>query len=168
MKIYEPGQSFVYDGPMETRIEYQTNLKLDKEMSIFALCDSPEGRQALGDFYRRDIEAARRWSVPIVLNAPSYRASSAHAERMGYTAPDAIRTINRQCLELVREIRGEFADFQEKIFLTAPVGPKHAGCRGPSRRREPLWPCARLDCPTRWGSSSIAKPICSTALLPRS
>ena len=52
------GGRIVYDGPMETRIEYGTDLKLDKEMSIFALCDTEPGRQALTALYRRDIEAA--------------------------------------------------------------------------------------------------------------
>ncbi len=47
MKLFQGDQPAVYDGPMETRIEYRTDLKLDKEMSIFALCDSEPGRAAL-------------------------------------------------------------------------------------------------------------------------
>lgn len=117
----------VYDGPMETRIEYGTDLKLDKEMSIFALCDSAEGRAALTDLYRRDIEAAQTHGVTIVVNAPTYRASREHARRMGYTAPDAVAQINANCLELVGQIRDSFAAFRDNIVITAPLGPKHAG-----------------------------------------
>jgi homocysteine S-methyltransferase len=127
MQLFETIQPVVYDGPMETRIEYGTELKLDAEMSIFALCDSADGREALSALYRRDIEAARAHGVPIVLNAPTYRASPAHAARMGYNAPDAIEHINRASIDLVRNVRGASGDFARHVYLTAPVGPKHAG-----------------------------------------
>ena len=125
MKLFETVA--VYDGPMETRIEYGTDLKLDKEMSIFALCDSEAGRAALSDLYRRDIQAAQNHGVTIVLNAPTYRASREHAHRMGYDAPDAVAQINARCLELVKEIRDSFPSFRDNIVITAPLGPKHAG-----------------------------------------
>ncbi|MBT9586342.1 hypothetical protein IV102_23570 [bacterium] len=57
---------------METRIEYGTDLKLDKEMSIFALCDADPGRQALTALYRRDIEAAGPASCPHSSQCPSH------------------------------------------------------------------------------------------------
>jgi homocysteine S-methyltransferase len=120
-----PNQVYVYDGPMETRIEYGTDLKLDKEMSIFALVDSPGGRQALAGLYWADVKAAKPHGVPIILNAPTYRCSPAHAERMGYSTSDLPR-LNKACLDLVQEIRDEFAG-QVEVLLTAPVGPKHAG-----------------------------------------
>jgi homocysteine S-methyltransferase len=123
----DPHTVYVYDGPMETRIEYGTDLKLDKEMSIFALCDSPEGREVLIGLYRMDVKAALPHRVPIILNAPTYRASSAHTQRMGYTAPGEIARVNRACVELIAGIREEFQDDKELILLTAPVGPKHAG-----------------------------------------
>lgn len=127
MKLFQGDQPAVYDGPMETRIEYGTDLKLDKEMSIFALCDSEPGRAALTELYQRDIQAAQRHGVSIVLNAPTYRASREHARRMGYDGADAVAQINANCLGLVRGIRDGFAAFREQIVLTAPVGPKHAG-----------------------------------------
>lgn len=115
---------YVYDGPMETRIEYGTDLELDKEMSLFALVDKPEGKEALANLYRADVKAAQAHGVPIILNAPTYRCSPAHAERMGYKNEDLPR-LNRDCVALIESIRSEFPDHE--VLLTAPVGPKHAG-----------------------------------------
>lgn len=117
---------YVYDGPMETRIEYGTDLKLDKEMSIFALVDRPEGKEALAALYRADVKAAERHGACIILNAPTYRCSPAHAQRMGYEDSDLAR-LNRACVDLVRQVRDEFPQSAGRILLTAPVGPKYAG-----------------------------------------
>lgn len=117
-------QTYVYDGPMETRIEYGSDLKLDKEMSIFALVDDTQGREALAALYRADVQAAQTYGVPIILNAPTYRCSPAHAERMGYSKDDLPR-LNKACVELIQAIRDEFP--HGEVLLTAPVGPKHAG-----------------------------------------
>lgn len=125
--LFASPEAWVYDGPMETRIEYETELKLDREMSIFALCDSAAGRRALTALYRRDAEVALGHGRTIVLNAPTYRASPAHAERMGYREPGAVANINNACLKLVDAVRQEFGPQSEQIVVTAPVGPKHAG-----------------------------------------
>lgn len=110
----------LYDGPMETRIQFGTKLKLDPEMSIFSLVDSEEGRKALKELYVRDARAAARYAVPIVLNAPTYRASPAHLARMGYTAPGDIVRLNRDCLSLVRDLA------LPGSLVTAPIGPRYA------------------------------------------
>ncbi|OGT30386.1 MAG: hypothetical protein A3E87_01495 [Gammaproteobacteria bacterium RIFCSPHIGHO2_12_FULL_35_23] len=117
-----------YDGPMETRIEYGTSLKLDKEMSIFRLLEFKEGRDALANLYRKDIETIIPYQVPIILNAPTFRASKEHCKRLGIDADlENIYKINKESIEFVRAIRDEYLAFKNIIFITAPIGPKYAG-----------------------------------------
>lgn len=117
----------LYDGPMETRIEYNTSLILDKEMSIFTLMYSEEGKKALCDLYTRDSLIALKYNIPIILNAPTYRASPAHCRRLGYNAADSVKVINKDCIEFVKTIRDELSPAADQIFVTAPIGPERAG-----------------------------------------
>lgn len=112
----------LYDGPMETRIQFGTDLPVDPTMCIFTLVDSEAGRQALSALYERDARAAARYAMPILLNAPVYRASPAHLERMGSSG---IVRVNRACLDLVREVVGRL-ERPELTLITAPIGPKFA------------------------------------------
>ena len=111
---------WLYDGQMETRIQFGTKLKVDPEMCIFTLVDVPEGRAALQALYARDARAAD--GFPIVLNAPVYRCSPAHLERLGFADDDLVR-FNRACLDLVREVAPPTA------LITAPIGPRYASYR---------------------------------------
>ncbi|MDA7742339.1 homocysteine S-methyltransferase family protein [Francisellaceae bacterium] len=126
--LYEKTPYFFYDGPMETRIEYGTDLKLDQEMSIFTLLESKTGSLALRNLYRKDIEAAIPFNVPIILNAPTFRASKEHCKRLNISeTPEHVYQINEQCILFLREIRNEFPDYKHNILITAPIGPKYAG-----------------------------------------
>lgn len=117
---------FLYDGPMETRIEFDTNLKLDNEMSIFTLIFSEEGKSALRKLYSEDIAIAEQYNLPIIINAPTYRANPAHCKRLGFDL-DEIEKINLKCVQFAKEIRQSFPDYKDNIFVTAPIGPKLSG-----------------------------------------
>jgi homocysteine S-methyltransferase len=116
---------WLYDGPMETRIQFGTDFKLDPEMSIFTLVESASGRSALSALYERDARAAARYRLPIVLNAPIYRASPAHLARLSFTAPGDLVRINRDCLDLVRDLVSRL-DRPQDTLITAPIGPRFA------------------------------------------
>lgn len=116
------------DAPMETRIEYGTDIKLDPEMSIFTLADKADGRAALAALYREDIDTLKPYNLPIILNAPAFRASKEHCQRLGLPATDEyIEQINQACLDLIAEVQQGYADYKENIILTVPIGPKYAG-----------------------------------------
>ena len=117
-----------FDGPMETRIEYGTDLKLDKEMSIFLLVETHKGQDALKALYRTDIDMAMSFKVPIILNAPTFRASKEHCKRLHLPSDKkAIFDINKNCIDLVKSVRNEYSYYSDNIVITAPVGPKYAG-----------------------------------------
>lgn len=116
------------DAPMETRIEYGTDIKLDPEMSIFTLADKVDGKAALAALYRQDIDTVMPFNLPIILNAPAFRASREHCQRLGLpTSDEYILQINQACLDLIAEVQREYGDYADNIILTVPIGPKYAG-----------------------------------------
>lgn len=127
-KAFQQKRFFFYDGPMETRIEYGTGIELDPEMSIFQMMNSKEDRFVLAKFYRADIEAVKPFNVPIILNAPTFRASAEHFKRLEMPDEEEYAyAVNQACIKYVKTIRHEYPDYLENIFITAPIGPKFAG-----------------------------------------
>lgn len=109
---------------METRIQFGTSIKLDNPGSIFQLVYLPDGKKALQTLYFKDIEAVKKYHVPIILNAPTWRASSTHINAAGFSSVDAVEKINFDCIQFVKNVRDQFEDYKDNIFITAPVGPE--------------------------------------------
>lgn len=114
----------ITDGPMETRIAYNTSIPMDPDGSIFRLVYTGTERETLAGFYRQDINIAAHYQRAILLNAPTFRASSARVGKMGFD-PKNTPAINRDCVQMVREIRHETPTFVNKILINGPIGPKN-------------------------------------------
>ena len=127
-QLLNDNHALLTDGPMETRIEYGTNIELDKEISIFLLAETTEGRTALNKLYTEDINSVKPYKIPIILNAPLFRASAEHCRRLHLPTTDTnILQINKAGIDLVKSIQNDFQDYANNIIITAPVGPKYAG-----------------------------------------
>src|SRR3990167_9621088 len=102
-KILQKYPYLLYDGPMETRIQYGTDLMPNKEIAIFRLVNTKAGRDALTKLYRTDIETVQPFHLPVILNAPTFCASRAHCQRLGLPYNNEnVYKINKECIELVQ------------------------------------------------------------------
>lgn len=116
-------KAIVTDGPMETRVIYNTDIPMDRDGSIFRLVLSAPERKALEDFYREDLNIVSAYNQAIILNAPTTRASEARIAALGFD-PEHTAQINVECVKMVRDIRREYPGMQDKIIVNGPVGPK--------------------------------------------
>jgi homocysteine S-methyltransferase len=114
----------ITDGPMETRVIYNTDIPIDRDGSIFRLVFSAPEREILADFYRQDLDIASKYKQAILLNAPTTRASEERIATLGFD-PEHTARINSDCVNMVREIRQEYPDLVDKIMINGPVGPKY-------------------------------------------
>lgn len=149
-----------YDGPMETRIEYNTDIELDPEMSIFQLVFQQHSSNALKRLYQEDIEAVMPHGAKIILNAPTFRASKQHCQRLRLPSDiENIKNINQQSLDLVQTVRQQNPNYRNKIFVTAPIGPKYAGFT-PDQKHSLLEEIAyhqqQIQCVADWGVDIIS------------
>lgn len=114
----------ITDGPMETRIIYNTDIPMDRDGSMFRLIFSPAERERLADFYREDLNIVSKFQQAIILNAPTTRASESRVAALGFD-PEHTAQINVECVEMLRDIRREYPHMKNKIMINGPVGPKY-------------------------------------------
>ena len=120
MKLPQLGDDlFVTDGGMETWLIYSAGLDLP-QFAAFPLLDDPRGVISLRAYFAPYVELARRNSVGLVLDAPTWRASSHWGELLGY-ARDELADFNRRAVSLVTDVRDEADDV--RIVVGGCVGP---------------------------------------------
>jgi S-methylmethionine-dependent homocysteine/selenocysteine methylase len=113
------GGLFLTDGGMETWLVFEAGFELP-QFASFPLLDDPKGVAALYVYFAPYIELARRQGVGLVLDAPTWRASSHWGALLGYGAED-LADFNRRGVGLLEEVRQEAADVQ--IVVGGCVGP---------------------------------------------
>ncbi len=116
---------FISDGGLETEIIFLEGIDLPNFAS-FVLLDSEEGKAALGRYYRRYLDIAKKSGYGFILESPTWRANLGWAEAMGVNQEELI-DINRRGLELVEGLRDEYADCNFPIIVSGNIGPAGDG-----------------------------------------
>ena len=110
---------FLTDGGMETWLVHERGFELP-QFASFPLLDRVEGLAALRAYFAPYVELARARGVGLVLDAPTWRASSHWGGLLGYGA-ERLADANRRAVALVEEIRDGAPDV--RIVIGGCVGP---------------------------------------------
>jgi homocysteine S-methyltransferase len=113
---------FLTDSGLETDLIFNQGAALP-EFAAFPLVDDATGRRMLQRYFADHLAIAADHDVGVVLEAPTWRASPRWAERLGYDAA-ALRRVNRDCVDLVADLRGTAAT---TVVVSAAVGPEGDG-----------------------------------------
>lgn len=116
---------FLTDGGLETTLIFRDGLELP-DFAAFTLFASDDGRRALEAYFLSYISIAKRYSVGIVLETATWRASSDWGRRLGYSSA-ALRTVNELAVGQLRALREEHADEQTPIVISGNIGPRGDG-----------------------------------------
>lgn len=116
---------FLTDGGMETVFVFHKGMDLP-EFAAFVLMKSSEGRATLVDYYQKYISIAREHGVGMILETPTWRASSKWGAILGYSE-DALESINRAAIDLLVEIRDTHENDKTKLVVSGALGPKGDG-----------------------------------------
>lgn len=121
---------FITDGGIETTLIFREGLDLP-DFAAFDLLRRPAGEQALRTYFLGYAEIARRYSLGLVLETATWRASADWGARLGY-APDELAEANRRAVALLEDIRREYGDPQEPspavdVVISGCVGPRGDG-----------------------------------------
>src|SRR5215475_4736393 len=106
------------DAGLETVLLFDEGIDLP-HFAAFPLVDSEDGRAAMGRYYTPFIELARDRNLPLVLSAPTWRASSDWGRLLGYEG-DELAAVNRRAVEFLESLRDEGDD----VVIEACVGPR--------------------------------------------
>jgi homocysteine S-methyltransferase len=118
------GSTFITDGGLETTLTFHAGIDLPY-FAAFVLLDTDGGRQSLREYYLPYNEIARRRDVGIVLDTPTWRASSDWGARLGYSG-EALAGLNRRGVELLEELRAESGI---ELVISGCLGPRGDGYR---------------------------------------
>ncbi len=119
------GGLFLTDGGMETTFVFHDGIDLPHFSSVVMLRDEA-GRRHVREYYERFISLAREQGYGIVLETPTWRASSDWGERLGYS-PEGLAEANRAAVALVGELRERLETPATSIVVSGCIGPRGDG-----------------------------------------
>ena len=110
------------DGGMETTLIYHDGIELP-DFAAFTVLASGEGRAALAAYYDAYLSVAEARGLPIVLDTPTWRASSDWGARLGYSAAQ-LAAVNREAVAFLREA---CAGRAARVVVSGAIGPRGDG-----------------------------------------
>jgi homocysteine S-methyltransferase len=119
------GGFFLTDGGIETTLIFHDKWDL-LDFAAFDLLKSAGGMAALRKYFRAYGAIARRYTSGLILESATWRASADWGARLGYSR-DGLAAANRQSIELLEEMRGEFETDRDKVVISGCIGPRGDG-----------------------------------------
>lgn len=119
------GDLFLTDGGLETTLIFHEGFELP-DFAAFHLLTQERGRAALGEYFRRYVDIGRKHGVGLVLESPTWRASSDWGDRLGYSEA-ALADANRESIRLLEDIRKEGEISGTRVVISGTVGPRGDG-----------------------------------------
>jgi S-methylmethionine-dependent homocysteine/selenocysteine methylase len=119
------GSLFVTDGGIETTLIFHEGVDLPY-FAAFDLLRDRAGKEILRDYYRRYLEIAKTNRAGFILESATWRASQDWGWKLGYSG-DALAEANRKSIDLLAELREEYARDGLPIVISGCVGPRGDG-----------------------------------------
>ncbi len=114
---------FLTDGGLETTLVFHFGLDLP-DFAAFPLLDTPDGRDALAQYYSPYFDAATRAGVGIIVDTPTWRANPDWAARSGYDVA-GVTAVNGRAVAFVRGLADARSDVV--TVVSGAIGPRGDG-----------------------------------------
>lgn len=111
------------DSGLETWLVFHRAVDLP-HFAAFPLLDDVAGRQLLGEYFRDHIRIAADVRADIVLETPTWRASSDWGALLGYDT-EALDRVNRDAVQFLRDLASEFD--ATTVTVSGNLGPRGDG-----------------------------------------
>ena len=118
-------QLFLTDAGLETDMIFNRGVDLPCFASI-TLLRTADGRELLREYFRPYLSLAASHSTGFILESASWRASPDWAKPLGLTGGE-LDELNVASVELLHELRREFAPSGIPIVVSACIGPRGDG-----------------------------------------
>ena len=124
-QLPDTARGWVTDGGLETDLLFHHGVDLP-DFAAFPLLDDGDGRRLLADYYRAYADVAAREGAGLLLEAPTWRASTDWGARLGFDA-DATERVNRDAVAFLRALADEARDEVAEVLVGGSVGPRGDG-----------------------------------------
>jgi len=119
------GDKFITDGGLETTLVFHEGYDLP-EFAAFDLLKNEEGYELFNNYYSTYAAIARDYSLGLILDSFTWRASSIWGEKLGYSQ-EALADVNNKAIKLLQGIRNEYENERTKMVISACIGPRGDG-----------------------------------------
>ncbi len=116
---------FISDAGLETWLIFQKGMGLP-QFAAFVLLNTEAGIQVLSEYYRKYIAIAIKHEVGIILESPTWRASSRWAQLLGYS-DESLKQANGKAINLLLVLREEYETGSSSCVISGCIGPKGDG-----------------------------------------
>ena len=116
---------FLTDGGIETTLIFNEGLELP-HFAAFHLLRSSESEAALYKYFRTYAEIAKRFAAGLILESATWRANADWGIRLGYRS-EALADANRKAIQLLENVRNEYATDRTQVVISGCVGPRGDG-----------------------------------------
>jgi homocysteine S-methyltransferase len=120
-----PDRPAVADGGLETDLIFHYGVELP-HFASFPLVETADGRALLDRYFADYAAIAARAGVPVMLETPTWRASSDWGDKLGYS-PAALARLNESAVALMTELGERHASTD--VIVGGTVGPRGDGYR---------------------------------------
>jgi S-methylmethionine-dependent homocysteine/selenocysteine methylase len=119
------GGFYLTDSGLETTLIFHDNMELP-HFAAFDLLRDVAGKAKLREYYRLHAATARTDGTGFVFESPTWRASRDWGVKLGYS-PEVLAAVNRESIELMEEVRGEFEGPGSPMVISGALGPRGDG-----------------------------------------
>ena len=122
---HESANLFLTDGGLETTLVFLEGFDLPY-FAAFDLLKDEKGYNGIRNYYRRYLKIAKDFKTNFILESPTWRANPDWIEKIGYPR-SAISEINEKAVQLLVDLKNEFAKDLGIIVISGCVGPRGDG-----------------------------------------
>ncbi|CAN5260338.1 homocysteine S-methyltransferase family protein [soil metagenome] len=119
------GTRCITDGGMETTLIFHRGLDLPLFAS-FGLLAGEDGTRELREYFAPYVTIARQHGVGMVLDTPTWRASSDWGDRLGHSS-EQLDELNRKGVALLEDIRADKETERTPVVICGCIGPRGDG-----------------------------------------
>ena len=116
---------FMTDGGIETTLIFLDGQELP-DFAAFHLLKTPDGENALRNYFQTYAALAKRLEVGLILETASWRSNPDWGNRLGY-GPDDLAVVNRKLVRLLEDVRDAYQAKRTPIVISGCIGPRGDG-----------------------------------------
>lgn len=119
------GKPFITDGGLETTLIFHQGVELPAFAS-FTLLTTASGREKLKDYFETYIELAKKYQTGIILETPTWRASSDWGQVLGHS-DESLTAINQLAVNELIKLRNAHSTPSTPVVVSGNIGPRGDG-----------------------------------------
>ncbi|MCP3872927.1 MAG: homocysteine S-methyltransferase family protein [Desulfobacteraceae bacterium] len=116
------------EGGVVERIKRDPSVNLDPHIAHSGLIYDSKGKEALKKIYSGYIDVGKKYNLPFLSLAPTWRANP---ERIKKSVFNKHENINKDCVDFLKGIRDSYSNYSKNIFIGGLMA-----CRGDAYRPE--------------------------------